>query len=93
MTLFRKKEEEYKRKISSTNLNNFAIYDFDFEQKELICLYYRFNHYFKIIFSKKNQDLYVKDSEMGFDSNILVKYGDVLSTLYDELMEYYDFKM
>lgn len=93
VTLFRKKEEEYKRKISSTNLNNFVIYDFDFEQKELICLYYRFNHYFKIIFSKKNQDLYVKDSEMGFDSNILVKYGDVLSTLYDELMEYYDFKM
>ena len=72
-----------------------SISGLNYEKNELkICFNkkgLRLDDYEDIIFSKKDDDLYLKRSESNIGKEILYETGNILSELYDELLKYKDF--
>lgn len=72
-----------------------GISGLNYEKNELeICFSkkcFRLDDYEDIIFSKKDDDLYLKRSESNIGKEILYEAGNILSELYDELLKYKDF--
>ena len=71
--------------ISSLNYEKNEL-EISFNKKGL-----RLDDYEDIIFSKKDDDLYLKRSESNIGKEILYEAGNILSELYDELLKYKDF--
>ena len=90
MSEFLEKEKDTKEKYYDSST---VLYDFDYEKKQLrIGFKYWSDDYDKIVFSKRDGDLYIVESESLKSQNILMFIGKNLSILYDEFMKYYDFK-
>lgn len=71
------------------NSTSLIIYDFDYDKNELrIGFNYVGDDYDKIIFSKKNGDLYISKSESCWGKDVFAVLGAKLSKLYDELMSF-----
>lgn len=72
--------------------SSIVVYDFDYDKDELRIGFKYWENYDKIIFAKKDEDLYVKESESSRGKDILVALGDSLSKLYDKFIQYRDIK-
>ena len=72
--------------------SNIIIYGFDYEKNELEIGFKYINEYQQIIFSKEQNDLYIKKSETYRDKEILTILGTLLSELYDEFIKFKDYK-
>lgn len=77
--------------------NNYRviIHDFNYEKKELRIGFTTSNSYMNcstIRFSKNGENLYLIDSETIYGDDVFKECKDILSGLYDALMNFYDFK-
>ena len=71
---------------------NTTVYGFDYVNNQLsIGVQLALNHY-KIVLAKKNDDLYVVESELTDYQEVLYHIGKGLSELYDELIKFSDFE-
>ena len=69
-----------------------AIYGLDYKENKLSVGFKYFSDYDKIVFAKKDDDLYIVESESWHAQDLLVHVGKYLSDLFDRLNEFKSFK-
>lgn len=90
-------EEEFCDRLDKIIKLNFGfkcsliMYDFDYINNELRMGFKSDNKYEKIIFSKENKKIFIKESYTTNDYNILDLIGNYLSDFYDICLKYRDF--
>lgn len=72
--------------------HNVTIGNFNYDRNELEIRFSYWGNPTKIIFSKKDGDLYIVSSETTRGQKILALLGNQLSELYDKLLQYSEYK-
>lgn len=86
------KHFNYVIKSKYGNSSSIVVNDFDYDNDELHIWFEYWKVYYTIIFSKKDEDLYVKKDESYSGKDILATLGDSLSKLYDKFIQHTDVK-
>lgn len=82
----------YQSLFKSIMNESIIVYNFNYNENELDIGLKFFSDYKKISFSKQDGDLFITKSQMYGSKDVLAALGDYLSKLYDEFMDYRDFK-
>lgn len=85
--------KKYEEDIEYLTNEKIIIYDFDYDYNELMIGVKSYGKvYKKIIFKKKNGDLYISKAEYNWAKDILESAGTEISKLYDDFLEYKNYK-